>query len=320
MRIQRLLTGLRRTRAVLGLTAVVALATALAAPSVASASGLAGDGMPKPQPCRVDCDHHASHTVDITGVDFRFLIDTHGFAVGGLTDVRFHNRGHVDHQAQLFRLNDGVTQDEFKADLANPNPAALFADSVPAGGAAVVHPHDGQQVWDPLQGGTYAVVCFVPDEKGVPHFALGMVGFFELHGTVASERLDRLHPAVEVEEEVITAHDLTYTIPRVLSRNSIYKFVNTDASEGHEINLGRLKPGKTVADAKAYFQRLTQPGGPGPAPFVSEGGHGAILPGSHGWFKVTEDRGHYVAFCLVPDDKTGVPHAAEGMVVGVDVR
>lgn len=329
MRIRRHLSGPRRTRTVLGMTAALASAGAIAAPSAALASTsaspvrpstLATDGMPKP-PCH-PCGHRGpSHTVDITGVDFRFLIDTHGPAVAGLTNVRFHNRGHDDHQAQLFRLNDGVSPAKFKADLLSPaGPAAIFADSVPTGGAAVIHAHGDQPVWDPLQGGTYAVVCFVTDEHGVPHFAKGMLGFFDLHGRINPARLDRLRPAQEVEEEPITAHDLTYTIPKVLSKDSLYKFVDTDAEDVHEINLGRLKPGKTVADAKAYFQRLILPGGPGPAPFWSEGGHGAVLPQGHGWFKVVGAPGRYVAFCLVPDAKTGIPHAASGMVVGVEVR
>jgi hypothetical protein len=160
----------------------------------------------------------------------------------------------------------------------------------------------------------------VAGADGVPHFAEGMVGFFELHRTVDPAKLAALHPHRHVEG-VITAHDLTYTMPAVLHRNALYEFVDTDSADAHEINLGRLKPGKTVADAKAYFQRLTRPGGPGPAPFWSEGGHGAVLPhGGHGWFQVDDDRGRYIAYCLVPDDKTGIPHAALGMVVGVRVR
>jgi hypothetical protein len=302
----------RRTRtAALGLTAALACAgTVAAAPAAAAAAASTPAG------------HHyrASHTVDIVGVDFGYRIHTHGAVRAGLVRVRFHNRGDEDHQAQLFRLNDGVTPAKFRADLASGNLGLIFVDSVPAGGAAIVRPWDGQQTPDPLQGGTYAVVCFVMGPDGVPHFAKGMVGFFTVHGTVPAAKLARLRPHREVAG-VVTAHDFTYTIPRVLHRDALYEFVDTDSQDVHEINLGRLKPGKTVADAKAYFQRLGRPGGPGPAPFWSEGGHGAVVPhGGHGWFRVDDDRGRYVAFCLVPDDKTGIPHAALGMVVGVRVR
>jgi hypothetical protein len=308
MRIHHLLVGTRRSGAALGLTAALAFTCAVAA-TPASASELTNRHLGR-----------GSHTVDITGVDFSYRINAHGGVGAGLVELRFHNRGQEDHQAQLFRLDDSVTPDKFRADLASGNLGSIFADSVPAGGAAVLRARDSQTVLDPLQGGTYAVVCFVPDTDGVPHFAKGMVGFFTVSGTVAPATLVALHPHHGVEG-VITAHDLTYTMPKALERNEVYEFVDTDSADVHEINLGRLKPGKTLADAKAYFQRLTQPGGPGPAPFWSEGGHGAVLPhGGHGWFRVDDDRGRYVAYCLVPDDKTGIPHAALGMVVGVQVR
>ena len=308
MRIHHLLVGTRRAGAALGLTAALACASAITA-TPASASELTSR-------------HHGvgSRTVDITGFDFSYKIDTHGGVGAGLVELRFHNRGREDHQAQLFRLNDGVTPDKFKADLASGNLGSIFADSVPVGGAAVLRARDSQPVWDPLQGGTYAVVCFVSGADGVPHFAKGMVGFFAVNGTVSPATLAALHPRTYVRG-VITAHDLTYTMPDVLRSEALYEFVDTDTADVHEINLGRLKPGKTLADAKAYFKRLTVPGGPGPAPFWSEGGHGAILPqGGHGWFRVDDDPGRYVAYCLVPDDKTGIPHAALGMVVGVRVR
>lgn len=175
-----------------------------------------------------------------------------------------------------------MTPDKFKADLASGNLGSIFADSVPTGGPAVLRAHDSQPAWDPLQGGTYAVVCFVTGADGIPHFAKGMVAFFTVNGSVTPAKLAALHP--HKQRGVITAHDL-------------------------------------FADAKAYFQRLTRPGGPGPAPFWNEGGHGAVVPhGGHGWFRVDDDPGHYVAYCLVPDDMTGIPHAALGMAVGFRVE
>lgn len=307
MRIRHFLVAAHRARAAVALTAAFAGVSVIAAsPAAAVASGRSHEA--------------GSHSVDITGVDFSFRIDTHRDAEAGLVDIRFHNRGRSDHQAQLFRLDDGVTPDRFKADLLSGNPGAIFADSVPTGGAAIVRPRDDQAVWDALQGGTYAVVCFVAGPDGVPHFAKGMLGFFRLGGTVSAAKLAALRPHQRVEPPVIMAHDLTYTMPKVLFRHRIYKFADTDSHDVHEINLARLMPGKTVEDAKAYFVRLTQPGGPGPAPFWSEGGHGAVLPGGHGWFRVDEDPGRYIAYCLVPDDKTRLPHAAMGMVVGFELR
>jgi hypothetical protein len=155
MRIHHLLVGTRRSGAALGLTAALAFTCAVAA-TPASASELTNRHLGR-----------GSHTVDITGVDFSYRINAHGGVGAGLVELRFHNRGQEDHQAQLFRLDDGVTPDKFRADLASGNLGSIFADSVPAGGAAVLRARDSQTVLDPLQGGTYAVVCFVPDIDGV---------------------------------------------------------------------------------------------------------------------------------------------------------
>jgi hypothetical protein len=308
MRIRQILASTFRAGSALGLVTAVSSVSVVATPATASA--------------QTGWHHEAgSHRVDIIGTEFRFGIDTHGGVEAGLVEIRFRNRGQDDHQAQLFRLNDGVTSAKFKADLTSGGPGAFLADGAPAGGAAVSRGGDEQRVWEALQGGTYAVVCFVPGMDGAPHFLKGMLGFFDVRGWVDPAKLARLHPHQEVQEEVIQAHDLTYTMPKTLWKNAVYRFEDTDAADFHEINLGRLKPGKTVADAKAYFAKLAQPGNPGPAPYWSEGGHGAVVPvNGHGFFRVDDDPGQYVAFCLVPDDKTGIPHAAMGMVVGVEVR
>lgn len=263
-----------------------------------------------------------SHRVDIAAVEpLSYTVDTHGSLAAGVVHVRFVNQGTDLHQAQLFRLNDGVTFAQWQADLHGPNPnTALFVDAAPTGGATVVQPGKHQDVWDVLQGGTYVVACFVPGPNGVPHVFLGMYKAFDVHGAVpswasAADRNSELSPFS------IRAHDLTYTMPKFLVHGTTVRFEDTDASDVHEINLGRLLPGKTVADAKAWFvaSSATPPVDPGPPPFTYAGGHGADLPGHGGWFKVQADPGRYIAFCLVPDDQTGMPHAAMGMVVGLTI-
>ena len=270
MRIRQILAGTFRAGSVLGLVTAMSSVSVIATSATASAH---------------TSRHHlaGSHQVDIIGTEFHFGINTHGGVEAGLVDIRFHNIGQDDHQAQLFRLNDGVTPARFKTDLTSGAPGAFLADGLPTGGPSVIRGGDEQTVWDALQGGTYAVVCFVPGMDGAPHFLKGMLGFFDVHGWEDPAKLARLHPHEDVEEAVIKAHDLTYTMPKKLWKNEVYRFEDTDATDFHELDLGRLKPGKTVADAKAYFAKLALPGNPGPAPFWSEGGHGAVVPaGGHG--------------------------------------
>jgi hypothetical protein len=261
-----------------------------------------------------------SHEVDITAVEpLTYDIDTHGVLAAGIDHIRFENHGADTHQAQLFRLNDGVTFEQWQADLHGPNPdKALRGDGTPAGGANPVLPGGRQDVWDLLQGGTYVVVCFVPGPNGVPHLFLGMYKPFEVAGTPPEWAVDD-DQAGGQSDFSIRAHDLTYTMPEYLVSGTRIRFQDTDASDIHEVNFGRLLPGKTVADAEAWFVASTKPGNPGPPPFTFEGGHGGVLPGQGGWFKIQAPPGRYVAFCLVPDDQTGLPHAAMGMVVGVTI-
>lgn len=262
-----------------------------------------------------------SHEVDITAVEpLTYTIDTHGALAAGIDHIRFENRGDDMHQAQLFRLSQGVSFAQWQTDLhgANPN-QALFVDAAPVGGANPVLPHGRQDVWDLLQGGTYVVACFVPGPNGVPHIFLGMYKAFRVQGTAPEWAVDDDQEGGQADF-AIQAHDLTYTMPPVLADGTRIRFQDTDAADVHEVNFGRLLPGKTVADAKAWFVASSANAATaGPPPFTVEGGHGAVLPGHGGWFKIQAPPGRYIAFCLVPDDQTGMPHAAMGMVVGVTI-
>jgi hypothetical protein len=86
----------------------------------------------------------------------------------------------------------------------------------------------------------------------------------------------------------------------------------------------RLKPGKTLADAKKFF--LTPPGTPppaGPPPFTTipnVGGLVGLSPQQHAWLDMNLTPGNYVLTCFFPDPaKKDLPHALEGMVKEVTV-
>src|SRR5207248_2949193 len=57
---------------------------------------------------------------------------------GGLVRLRLDNKGKETHQAQVARLNDGVTQAQFQAGLQNPDPRVLFSMISLAGGPNAV--------------------------------------------------------------------------------------------------------------------------------------------------------------------------------------
>lgn len=66
-------------------------------------------------------------------------------------------------------MPDPLTYEEFTKILLTPPPAGV------SGGVGALSPSG--QAWSTtdLRAGTYVVICFVPDAKGVPHAALGIV-------------------------------------------------------------------------------------------------------------------------------------------------
>jgi hypothetical protein len=297
----------RRARAVLGLAALAAAASLVATTS-ANASSLTPAGT---------SPTHA-HTVDITGTEYAFQIDTHGTVPAGLVKIHFVNKGAAAHQAQLFRLNAGVTFAKFLADLQTNRTQALFVDSSSAGGVGDLAP-GRQTVWEAMQGGTYAVISLVIDSKGVPDYAKGMVADFTVAGYATPQQLAAVHPAGRVAG-VITANGLSYSMPPVIRHGALYRYQNTDPTEVHEFLVAQLLPGVTVAEAKAWLAGFATPSGPTtPQPFILAGGFGGVTPGGGGWIRANMKPGNYVAFDLSPSS-TGVPNAALGMVVGFTVN
>src|SRR5215216_5272685 len=63
--------------------------------------------------------------VTLQAEDFKF--DGPSEVQAGLATVTLVNNGEEPHHAQLVKLNEGVTMDEFQAALQNPDPSALFA-------------------------------------------------------------------------------------------------------------------------------------------------------------------------------------------------
>src|ERR1700677_2126835 len=228
----------RRAGAVLGLAAL-APAASLVATVPANASPLTLAGTSPTQ----------AHTVDITGTEYKFSIDTHGTVPAGLVKIHFVNSGSAAHQAQLFRLNDGVTYAKFLADLQTSRTQALFVDSSSAGGVGDLA-SGGQTVWEAMQGGTYAVISLVIDSKGIPDYAKGMAADFTVAGQATPQELAAVHPAGPVAG-VVTANGLSYTMPPVLRDGALYRYQDTDPTEVHEFLVARLLPGVTVAEAKA---------------------------------------------------------------------
>jgi len=246
------------------------------------------------------------HSIDITAADLSYSLSA-DHVPSGLVKTTLWNQGDQPHQAQIGKFKDGVGVADFQATLKGGNPEAvigLFAGFY--GGPNVVAPGHSQTTWQNLPPGHYLLLCFVPDRAtGMPHFAMGMYAPFEVTGPARSRSIDA--------DQTVTAVDpFRFVIPATLHTDSVVRFQNQSAMDVHELSLGKLHQGKTVADVVAWANPRT---GGGPPPFDEMGGAGALNPnGGEEWFTLDLPPGSYIAFCLVPDDETGLPHAAMGMV------
>ena len=230
----------------------------------------------------------------------------------GLIDVRLHNVGHVDHQVQFMRLHDGIDPGFYLDSISHNGGATalVFADAM--GGSNAVVPGASQETWVNLPAGTYVALCFQDGPGGPPHFVLGMHAIFTVTGQGNSA-----HPPAYVRGTIsaftsvtTSGETLGFHLPAVIDGHGIYRFVNTAATDTHELTLLKLKTGMHKADVLAW---LTAP--VGQPPFSSAGGNGALAPGGQAWVRLNLSPGDYVAACFVPDNEAPhLPHSELGMI------
>ena len=92
-------------------------------------------------------------------------------------DLVITNEGTQPHEAAIYTLPEGTTNEDVVAYFSDPNAEA--SGPPPLVGAGGIGPIDaGRFAEVTLESGDYVFVCFIPDaETGAPHFALGMLQF-----------------------------------------------------------------------------------------------------------------------------------------------
>ena len=246
------------------------------------------------------------HSLTISSPGERYVLDSHRVTAGLVTTTLHNTDPTSPHQAQIAKLKPGASVAGFGAAIAAHNVPKAFAMLAGFyGGPNVVPPGGHQRTQENLSPGTYVLLCFVPDPMtGIPHFAMGMFAGFDVVGAV--DEPDSPHG---VSATVLAVDEKRFVIPATLDAGTTIRFQNRAKVDVHEFTIGKLLLNKTQDDVVTWVKTHQ-----GPPPFTFVGGNGALSPGGTGWFKLDVPDGHYVAFCLVPDDLTGVPHAADGMV------
>ncbi len=246
----------------------------------------------------------------ITATDFAFAVD--GDLKPGTTEIHLENAGQFEHHVQLLRIDGDQTVEEAIEAIEGPPVDWL----TPYGGVGPLSPGESATVVDRLPAGRYALVCFLDDPDGVPHFAKGMVAEFTLRGDENEADL----PEADIEITGTgdgSGSNYAFQAPASVEAGEVnIRFTNA-GFEAHEVGLVRVPDGTTVEQVLGVFSGETAP--PSGFEAVSIGGVQGILPGAGQIATLDLKRGLYVLICAIPNAE-GVPHAFLGMVTLLSVN
>ena len=226
----------------------------------------------------------------------------------GLVKVHLNNAGTELHHTQLVRLDSGKTFADLRAVLEGPQ-VRIPGWVRFVGGAGAVIPGDSSEVQLMLAPGNYAMLCWVPDEHGVPHYMHGMVRSFTVR---ASSEPAAPPPAADI---VMVLDDYRFDLSAA-PRAGRQTFEVTNAGpQAHEVVFLAMAPGKTGED----FARWEMEGRNGPPPGRPIGGPVSLDHGERNWFTVNLAPGDYALICFAPDKGDGRPHLVHGMIKNFSV-
>jgi hypothetical protein len=247
--------------------------------------------------------NHALPQVVFKGLDYAF--EGQDKIEAGLVTLNFENVGQEDHHLQIARIADGVSFEEFMTKLQTEGEAA-YALLEGVGGVGILQPGVSQSVTVDLQKpGLYIALCVIPTADGVPHLALGMIKPIEVVAPAYARNPEA--PKADLEVHML---DFGYDLPSQLEAGKQTWEVFNAGVQPHELLIGKLKEGKTIADVMTYLQNGEQ----GEAPYEFQGGAQGMATGYSNFVELDLAVGDYVALCFIPDPATGKPHVALGMV------
>ena len=218
-----------------------------------------------------------------------------GSPKAGWTQITFDNAGVEDHMMAVVALKPGVTVKQLKAAALSSNGSAFekisAPDADPNGVSGIPDVIGGGQKTTSiteLPAGHYGMLCFIPAPDGKTHIEHGMIKTFD----VAKGKSSLKPPTSGVTDVEISDTAITFPTDN-LGRNLTLKITNS-GSATHSFSLIKLAEGKTVDDAKAYFDAFFNGQAPaGDPPGVLVGGLSSLNPGTAAYVEQSLEPGHY---------------------------
>lgn len=255
----------------------------------------------------VDSATPAPADITVTTKDFAFADAPTTVAVDHLAKLTVKNEGTEPHEAAILQLATGKTLADVTAFLGSKTPSGPPPFTL-GGGLTAVDPGASTSVTQALPAGSYAFICYVAGQDGVPHFAKGMLSAFTVTGNSTT--------SLPLPDGVnATGKDFQFDLPALKAGTTTIRFSNKGAQD-HVLGLAKVADGKTGDDAKKW---LADHQGPPPLSFL--GGPAAAPAGSNS-FQAKLSKGTYVFYCPVPDTGPGgdnQPHFTKGMFQTVTI-
>jgi hypothetical protein len=237
----------------------------------------------------------------ITAVATEYAFQLPAAVPAGLTTLRLVNHGREVHMMGLTKLEGGKSIAELLTILTKGQPQPAWA--VDLGGPNAISPGDTSNSTLLLAPGHYTLICWIPSADGSIHFMKGMLLPLEV---TAARTAPLPEPAADV---TVRLADYRIDLSGPITSGTHTFRVENDGPQEHDVTVLEVMPGKTAADAIAWF---TNPAKATPAGWA-RGGIVGIPRDTHGFFTGTFHRGQYVFLCFVPDEHDGKPHFMRGM-------
>ncbi len=236
------------------------------------------------------CGATTGNEVTISAYEMGYKVS--GAVRPGVAKITFRNTGHLTHMMATLRLKPGVSLDQVRQTLSTSGPDAVgqLTEDDPATAAyatpALLSPGESATTVSPtLKAGTYLVACYVPDDKGMPHVADGMLSTFTVKGSSYGKEPQ--------SKGTISLTDHGITLPGGFAGSGTFLVENTGSTE-HTFSVARLQPGTTLL---SYFQHVNDAfqankpidGGGG----TLLGGVDTLQPGQRAYVVVGLTKGHY---------------------------
>jgi len=244
----------------------------------------------------------SDNSLNVTAGEYVYQLK--GKPAAGWVTINFKNAGTEVHMLDILALKPGVTVAQLKAAVASSDQSAgdALIDSTVgvggniAGGPTLIGPKQATTTSTQMPPGHYGLLCFLSAADGTPHAAHGMIKVIDVKGPKSSAKPPTTQATVTLKDDGI---DFPLSNP---GHNLSLKITNAGTTP-HSFTLVKLESGKTIDDAKSYYDASfsgQNPAGDPPGKIV--GGMSAIAPGASGYLQQTLTPGNYGYVSTEGDD------------------